>query len=339
MTIGESQKEKLTQLVQTDADAMQLFTSLVKLANASLYAAAQPVVRIETAGKLSSDPSKLASRAALEDMRRLHTLGYAYLVTSNVAYSSAARRIILAWAQTNQPSGSPIDETKLEPLFVAYDLTRREFLAREQETVERWLRLIVRRELEGIQPRSVTASNNWNSHRLKIVGLIGFVLDDRTLLNQASRSFRKQGADNLRPDGSSLDFHERDALHYHCYNLEPLLAFAVAAHREGLDLYHYTAPNGASLSKSVHFLLPYCEGTATHSEWVNTQVAFDRKRAEAGERKFETGKKFDPRDAVPVLELAEFFDRSLTPLLGKLTDHPGTSFPTWQCVLNEAQRP
>ena len=42
-------------------------------------------------------------------------------------------------------------------------------------------------------------------------------------------AIKKQIAANLRPDGSSLDFHERDALHYHCYDLEPLLTLAIAA--------------------------------------------------------------------------------------------------------------
>src|SRR5688572_7816174 len=54
ITITESQQTKLIQLVQTNTEAMQLFQKLVKFANASLYTLPQPVVRIETAGRLST---------------------------------------------------------------------------------------------------------------------------------------------------------------------------------------------------------------------------------------------------------------------------------------------
>jgi hypothetical protein len=89
----------------------------------------------------------------------------------------------------------------------------------------------------------------------------------------------------------------------------------------------------------VNFLVPYCDGTTSHVEWVHSKVAFDAQRAAAGERKFESGAEFDPRDAVGVLELAAYFDPKLSPLVGQLTGRSGTRFPTWQCVLNEAQRP
>src|SRR5438105_3086507 len=239
-------------------------------------------------------------------MKGVESLGYAYTVTAKRAYSTAARRLILSWARTNEPDGVPIDETKLEPLFVAYDLTSSAFSAKEKQSVESWLREIARLELQSAQTNSVTTSNNWNSHRLKIVGLIGFLLEDKPLIDAAIGGFKKQIAANLLSDGSSFDFHQRDALHYHCYDLEPLLALAIAAHQNGTHLYNYEAPNGASLSKSVDFLEPFCNGGRTHAEWVHSKVKFDRARAEAGEKGFVMGAPFDPRQARDVFELAAF---------------------------------
>jgi hypothetical protein len=335
----KAQRETLTRLVQSDAEAAKLFKKFRRLADASLEAPPHPVERIASAGILASDPAKVESRLALGDMKKIQALGFAYAVTSQPAYGSAAKRLILGWSETYQPSGQPVDETKLEPLFISYGLNRPVFSAPERATVESWLRLIARREWEGVRPDSVTVSNNWNSHRLNIIGQIGFVLADRALIDRAVTGFKKQIASNLRPDGSSLDFHERDALHYHCYDLEPLLSLAIAAHQEGLDLYDYESPAGASLRKSVGFLVPYCNGSATHAEWVKSKVAFDRERADAGEMKFKIGSKFNPQDGLQVLALAAFFDPSLKPLVANLAQHEeSVKFPVWQSVLNEALR-
>lgn len=339
MPLTGTQRITLARLVQSDAEAAGLFTKFRRLADASLEAPPHPTVRIATAGTLASDPAKVQSRLALDDMKKIQALGFAYAVTAQPAYGAAAGRMILGWSETYQPSGQPVDETKLQPLIIAYGLVRPVFSASESKTVDSWLRLIAQREWEGIRPDSVTASNNWNSHRLNIIGQIGFVLADRALIDRAVAEFKKQIASNLRPDGSSLDFHERDALHYHCYDLEPLLDFAIAAHQAGLDLYDYQSPDGASLRKSVLFLVPYCDGSATHAEWVNSKVTFDRERADAGEVKFKIGSMFNPQDGLQAVALASFFDRSLDPLVAKLSRRDQSAkFPVWQSVLNEALR-
>jgi hypothetical protein len=332
-------RETLALLVRSDPGAARLFSKIEKQAAAAQTDPGNPIIRITTAGKLQSDAEKIESRAALHDMPKVAALAYAYAVSTNAQYSSAAKRIILAWARINQPTGLPVDETKLEPLFVAYGLTQAGFSEEEREATAAWLHLIAQREREAVRPDSMTAFNNWNSHRLKIVGLIGLLLDDHTLVDYAITGFKKQIELNLLPDGSSFDFHERDALHYHCYDLEPLLTLAIAAHQHGIELYDYRAPNGASLHKSVSFLIPYCDGTSTHLEWVNSKVAFDRKRAAAGDAKFEIGGRFNPQDALPALDLASYFDPTLKNLVCQLAGAaPGTKFPTWQSVLNEAGR-
>jgi hypothetical protein len=336
ISLTDAQREKLARLIQSNSEAAQLFQRLKKRADAALDDPARPLVRIETAGKLESDPAKVESRAGLKDMKKLEALGYAYAVTSNPVYSTAVKRVILSWARTNQPTGQPIDETKLEPLFVAYDLTRPVFDAEDRAVIESWLRTIARRELDGVRVRSITASNNWNSHRLKIVGMIGFLLNDRDLIDRAVSGFKRQIEVNLKPDGSSLDFHERDALHYHCYSLEPLLALAIVAQQNGIDLYHYRAPSGASLPNSVSFLVPYCDGTLSHPEWRDSKVKFDRERAAAGEEKFRLGVSFDPRSGQRVFEMASFFDDQFKPLVSRLAGNSGAEYPTWQSLVNDA---
>src|SRR5881394_1695955 len=196
-----AQRDKLAQLVRSDAEAARLFQKFQRLADASLSDAPRPVHRLATAGKLASDPAKQESRVALEDMKKLEAFGLASAATSKPAYAVAAKRMILAWAGTYEPTGEPIDETKLEPLFQAYGLTRQVFSHEERATVETWLRRIARKEHDGIRVHSVTASNNWNSHRLKIIAYTAFLLEDRGLLEQAVDGFKQQIESDLRPDG------------------------------------------------------------------------------------------------------------------------------------------
>ncbi len=338
ISLNDSQRVALIKLVESDGAAKTQFQNLKRKADASLDANGSPIVRLGTAGKLSSDPLKVRSRASLEDMKKVYALGYVYAVTSRTEYSDAVRRIILQWAKVNQPTGVPVDETKLEPLFIAYDLTRATFSEKEQRLVEHWLRKMAALELQSSQTKSVTRMNNWNSHRLKIVGLIGFLLDDKPLIEKAAQGFKKQIEINLDPDGSSFDFHQRDALRYHCYDLEPLLSLALAARQNGIDLYGYGAPTGASLHKSIEFLVPYCEGNKTHAEWVHSKVKFDEKRAEAGEKGFSRGTAFDPREARLVFELAAFFEDQYQPLALRLGASSSSEALTWQGVLNEVRK-
>ncbi len=62
----------------------------------------------------------------------------------------------------------------------------------------------------------------------------------------------------IQPDGSQPEEIRRvDGLGYSHFNLEALALVARHAEGLGLDLWHYTAPNGASLRRAVDFLRPY----------------------------------------------------------------------------------
>src|SRR5260221_4217518 len=129
-------RKNLAHLVRSDPGAAKLFLRIEQQAKGALAAPGSPVELIGTAGKLQSDAAKVQSRAALQDMPKLASLAYTYAVTTNTQYSAAAKRIILAWARINQPTGLPVDETKLDTLFTAYGLTRHVFSAEEREVTD-----------------------------------------------------------------------------------------------------------------------------------------------------------------------------------------------------------
>ncbi len=327
------QKARLIELTRQDPVAKAEFAKLQALADAALSATPNPIKKIQTEGKLAGDPVKIATETAFRDMRALFALGYAYEITGETKYAEKTRAFILAWAETNQPTGDPIDETSLEPLLVAYDQTRATFPADARTAADRYLHKIVAAEWGA---RQVT--NNWQSHRLKIIGLAAYVLRDETQIARALQGFKDQIAVNLNADGSSLDFRDRDALHYHVYDLEPLLTLAITAQNHGLNLYDYPGKDGASLRRSVHFLIPFCIGEREHHEFVNSKVAFDRKRAANGEKAYQVGRLFRPEEGFKALSLAAFLDHSVDPVVTKLAGQNTNLMGAWTLILVRAGR-
>ena len=343
--VVDAQKVKLTELVKSDPDAKRRCDELKRQADAALKEHPNAIAEILSEGKLPHDPERIRTHESLQDMSSLYALGFAFAVTGDAPYAEKARQFLLAWARVNHSRGDPIDDTNLEPAIVAYDLVRKTCPEAERKEIDRWLLQAAEAEIESAAKHPASTKNNWQSHRLKIVGLVGLLLDDKRLIDYAAKGFREHVDRNLEPDGSSYDFHERDALHYHCYDLEPMLTLAIAFDQAGKDLYSHKSPKGASLAKSVQFLVPYCDGRKTHAEWVHSKVAFDRKRAEAGDAHYKAGTPFDPRSGRHTLELAAYFDPSLNQLVDRLNADKGEkakqedAYPTWRMVLNAVQKP
>jgi hypothetical protein len=335
--LTDAQRARLAILVHTDSEAHAQFAPIRDAADDALRAHPDPIPLIQTEGKLAGDPVKTRTWESLnDDMPRLQSLAYAWAVTADQRYANKIRQFVVAWAVTNHSAGDPIDDTNLEPLIIAYDLIRQNLSTSDRDVIDRYLRGIAAAEIKtGIGPVH-TNVNNWNSHRVKLVGLIAFTLEDRALIDQTVESYQRQIWENILPDGSSIDFHERDALHYHLYDIQPLLTLAIAARNNRYDFYDYRSPTGSSLSGAVAFLLQFANGSRIHIEFANSTVPFDRQRAANGEGEYKPHP-WDPHGAPPILELAEQFDPSLLPLIKKLDRSNAQRFPSWQIVLNSVR--
>lgn len=331
---------QLRLLLRTEPEVKLMYDSLRRIAEEALADEPNPIDTIRTEGLLQGDPRKTATGEALQDMHKMYALALAYRVSRQREYLDKATVYLLAWADSNRSRGDPIDDTNLDPAIEAYNMVRSELVPAENRRIVRWLRQAADTEIHAIynKPERATSHNNWNSHRLKIVGEIGFAIGDKSLQTYAINGIREQIGRNLLPDGSSEDFVSRDALHYHLYDLEPLLKLAIVLKRATrVDYYTYEAPSGASIRKSVEWLLPYLDGRKTHAEFVNSKVEFDRKRAENGEAGYKAGTPFDPKSGIGVLLLAAYFDGALLDQARRLlgTD---ASYPAWQTVLNEVEK-
>lgn len=330
---------RLRSIVATDKSTACLVRSARQRVRSVSGRGPNPLRHIETEGRLESDPVRVRSETALHDMDQLRDLWFLTVAVGERSSIPALVRILAAWQQSYQPSGNPIDETYLVPAVFAFDLARAS--GTNADTLSRlasWLHSIAEAEIEHRGERAGTRYSNWDSHRVEIVGLIGLALDDSKLIGTARTMFEDQLTHGLRGDGSSIDFEQRDALDYHRFTLEPLLGYAMAAEGRVGDLYHHVAANGASLDKSVDFLLPYARGTRTHAEWVNSRVRIDSVRARAGIAKYKPGSLFAPGDARWTLERAAFFDSTLAPLATSLYTKGCAVYPSVQLLLDRAHR-
>lgn len=307
--------------ISNEPSAKKIYAGFQKSATQYLNEQPNPVDTIRTEGLLKGNPKKEKSKLALADMPKMYALALQYRLTDNQTFLNQCTAFISSWAKINHSGGDPIDDTNLDKAIEAFDLIKTVVPEADKKIIIKWLMETARAEINSkrMQPGRATAINNWNAHRLKVVGEIGYALNNRELINWTIDHLKSHINVNLYADGSSLDFKKRDALHYHLYDLEPLLKLAIMINRgEGTNFYTYQSPNGSSIKKSVDWLIPYIKGDKKHEEYVNTTVKFDHDRAKNNEPGFAAGSLFEPKLAIPLLKSVIYFDRDQQNLLNQL---------------------
>jgi len=332
---------KLKTLINNDASVKKAFDSYKNKSDKALNDQPNPIDKIRSEGLLAGDPLKIKTQVAVEDVSKIFSLALVYRIDDNKACLDRASAYLLAWAKVNRSNGDPIDDTKLEELVTGYDMIRNDVTADVQKATDKWLLSVLEDELNSkyMAPGKGTAHNNWNSHRIKILAMIAYTLHNTGYEKTINKELETQIALNLYPDGSGYDFKERDALHYHIYTLEPLITAASVIYRAtGKDYFNYESDNGSSIKKSTDFLVPFVTGEKTHQEFLNSNVAFDKKRAANGEKDYAAGALFKTATGIHVLEQAAYFDSKYQAAAQK-ADQGGSHDSDWDVVLNKVRKP
>ena len=155
------------------------------------------------------------------------------------------------------------------PLAEAHDLDWRQVPAANRARIEAFLRTVA----QGL--RACDVRGNWESWHLSAVGVVGYALGDRELVNWATERFRRQIRDELGRDGLWPES-------VHIYHYFPLLAFmhlAEAAWHNGLDLYRWEAQPGKSLlnmfSAPLAYAYPDLRLPAINDGWFEAFIPAD----------------------------------------------------------------
>jgi hypothetical protein len=338
VSLTAAEIKTLKSAVQTDDKVKKQVEPIKATAEKALNETPNPIEKVTSQGLLQGNPAKIASLKAVEDAPKIYALALCYRLNNDKAYLNKAQQYLTAWAKMNKATGDPIDETKLEDMFAGYDLVRDAITSTQRKEIDGWLESIALSEINSVsaKPTKSTSKNNWNSHRIKIITQITYAIHADKYRDTVTKLIDQQLAQNLYADGSSFDFAERDALHYHIYTLEPLLKAMIVVNRAtGKNYYSVESPGKSSVEKSVQFLVPFVNGEKTHGEFTNSRVKFDRDRAANGEKGYIAGSLFKPRNGIVVLSLASYFNPVLMKTIQQVA---GNEYYDWQLVLNQVRK-
>lgn len=290
---------------------------------------------IHTEGTLPGRGIREISGRAREDFQIALSMALAYRLTDDRQYALRTETYLLAWANTYRWSFNPIDETGFDTLIMATDLVDDALSAEGRTRIDRFWRALSVGYLDAMDGSPVNAGTNWQSHRIKLATLAAYRIGDPALIGRARDAYRRHVGYNIQSDGSVHDFHERDALHYVTYNLDPLMTAALAAHIHGETWFGWRNASGAGATEAVGWLLPYAAGERTHLEFVNSRIKFDADRARVGQPGY-TGL-WDRAGAVNTLRLSSLMDRQFCPPSIALQQATGRSAALWMDWMGRVQ--
>lgn len=232
----------------------------------------QPVRTITSAGVTNADDEGLqASRRAFRNADSVAILALDYRIHATNERLQQAAQYLLAWATTHVPTGQPIDETRLDGFVWAYDLLRCQLDRDTKDVVEHWLSTMQTKKNNYVfGPK--TEHNNHHTHQLKMQLLLDRALDDQAGFAAHTAEARAHIAKNIdAASGESLDYRERDAMHYQVYNLDAWLEIVLIS---GCCAHEVDA--------AFNFFLQHVKVDDIHHEFANSSAPIDQKREAGG---------------------------------------------------------
>jgi predicted transcriptional regulator len=330
--LTEAQRQRLAEQIEAEPRAAVLALTQVEAARRVLDREPQPLEVIHYEGLLNTDFKRIETVAKLDQMADAAMVLRAWQVSGEPAFAAYLQELIVAWADTYQPTGNDVNENKLYPLLVAYLALRDKFDPDTQQRVDAWVREIGQGHLD--QAKKSNHLTNRYTKSLRLVAITGRILGESSWVDTARDGAQRFISQSLYADGRSKDLEHRDSLGYHMSALRPLVQLSIVL--DGADdeaLYYWQSPSGSSIERSVLFVVPYASGEKQREEWTDTKVGLDRRRAEAGLEKYEAGRLFEPKDAVKLLSEAVFYEPQLLPLLAELTGAEDTDLPTFEVMV------
>lgn len=303
----------------------------VDRARANLARPPAPLPRLHTEGTLPGHGIRDISIKAKADHPITLDFALAWRVTGDRAYLDQTGRYLSAWADIYEMSFNPIDETGFDALILAYDLTRADLPTAARTQMDAFWRRMAVGYLDAMDAGPKNAHTNWQSHRIKLAAMSAFQTGDAALTARARKAYEAQVAANLNPDGTTFDFHERDALHYVTYNFDPLLMADLAAKANGQDWFTYKAASRSSLPHSLDWFAAYARGDKTHIEFANSKIQFDRDRAASGQSEY-APHAWKPSAAVNTFAYAAALDPKYAALSRRLSEQYSRPAPAWMSV-------
>lgn len=257
-------------------------------------------------------------KESMQGIKDLQVMYYNALVWKNnpklTINFNKSKNDLLNWVKIYKPTYNPIDESNFSYLFDTYGILKNNL----KEDDIRSINLFLTKWALGYNLRMEKTLgknykyDNWNSHRVKILTMIAYTVNDEKLKEIAKKQFQIQVTNNISNSGEVFDFKYRNALHYVVVDLQQLVDAARISEKYNDDWYRWKAPNGASLEKAIQWLTPYIKGDKQHEEFENSKIQFDIIRSKGGVKGFSG--KFEPKSASKLLWSVTDLDPKYLPL-------------------------
>jgi hypothetical protein len=284
-------KTAFTLQTSLTAEEKTVLYAVEKRAKRFLSEPAHPVEILASAGKIDpNDLQLMATRQALQDADRAAILALAFKLSQEPRYFNKARELLLTWATVNQPTGNPIDETRLEGMIWAYDLIADALTPEDKHNIEQWLERLRAKKIAW-QGGPNTQDNNHRTHQLKMLLLLDKVLGQTTAWHSDLDNASRHCSINLNAQtGSSLDYQQRNALYYHNYDLQAWLEISLLS-----------GCCQAALTPAFNLLVEHLRNHQTGKEFEGSSATIDGLRSQNGFSYAKVGGSFDLNRMAPTI--------------------------------------
>jgi hypothetical protein len=330
-TVGTA---RLREYARTNEVAAAYAVAVARDTDALAAKAATALAVIRYEGLLHTDARRIADVGILGNLDDTAALLRRWQLTGDATSTEALRRHVDAWAERYVPTGNDVNENKLTPVLIAALSLRDAKQLGNAQAVDAWMRRMG--ELHFRAARKGGERGNRQAKRIRLLALFAVWSGEPDWREAARAGFRDFVDRSLKSDGGSYDLDQRDSLGYHCSALASGLELLHTLGDEGAGLYTWESPSGASLRKSVHFVLPYALGEKQREDWRHSKDGLDRERAASGLAEYQPGRPYDPQQALPMLELALFFDPAARVAVERLRARAPTEDARWFSLLSEA---
>jgi hypothetical protein len=332
LLLEQRQLVTLRNLASQHPEARRIAEDQKRAAMPYLGAPATPLRVIQYEGLVNTNPKRIETVQSLQQMGHAALLVKYWQISGSPEAAETLKDWTTAWLSTYEITGNDVNENKLTPLLIASYYFLEDVPPAQRDEIVQSVQSLGEAHFEATL-NSTHFTNRYSKH-VRLTALCGKILENPKWLDAADHGVKLFVENSLYADGSSFDFHHRDTLTYHSSSLRPPLQLALLAGDRGEALYTWENSKGGSLKTSVDFVVPYAMGEKTREEWKNSKVDLDRRRAAAGLESYRTGRHYDPKNALELMELASAFDPELQEVVLHLTESKATRYPTFQTLLN-----
>lgn len=268
-----------------------LITKLQQASKKLLHQRSAPIRTLGSSGKTNiNNPLLIASRKALQDADSAALLAITYHLTHETVYLNKVTEILTNWSIINQPTGHPIDETRLDGMIWAYDLVACDLSNEDRIRILTWFKKLHTKKTAW-KFTVITSQNNYRIHQLKMLLLLDKVLQRNKDWQQDIKIAEKYSTINLdAQSGKSIDYIERTALYYHNYVMQPWLEICLI-----------TDNCWPPIKQAFAWLSYNILSHHTGNEFSNSTADIDERREQGGFEYAVKGGTFDETKCAPTI--------------------------------------